>query len=117
MIRALTSILWLIAALALGFEAAAQPCDMRAQIDAVSHHEMMADMPCHDGKSIDAPDHEQAPDHHENACCCAALLGNGVTVEPTLIAQPLPGITLWSSPLPANARSIIYEYDPPPPRA
>lgn len=116
MIRAFTSFLWLIAALALGFEAAAQPCDMRADMQS-SHQEMMADMPCHDGMNMAATDHEQAPEHHENACCCAALLGNGVTVEPTLIAQPLPGLTLWSSPLPDDARSIVYEYEPPPPRA
>ena len=45
MLRAFTSVLWIIAALALGFEAVAQPCDLRAEITAVPSQEMMADMP------------------------------------------------------------------------
>ena len=125
MLRAFTSVLWLIAALALGFEAVAQPCDLRAQITTTQTHEMMADMPCHDGMMMpektdaatsDAPDHDR-PSHDNPACCCAALLGNGVTADAPHLSQPVPGLTLWAMPLPDNANSILLEYEPPPPRA
>jgi hypothetical protein len=117
MIRSLTSMLWLIAALALGFEAMAQPCDMRADMQATSGHEMMADMPCHDGMMMPTPDNDQAPKHHDMSCCCAALLGNGVTVAAIEVTQPTPGLTQWSTPLPDSALSYLAEFDPPPPRA
>lgn len=122
MLRALTSALWLIAALALGFEAVAQPCDLRAEMTAAPTHEMMAEMPCHDGMKMpematqDAPDHNR-PSHDNPACCCAALLGNGVTAEAPHLSQPVPGLTLWAMPLPDSANSILIEYEPPPPRA
>ena len=109
MIRTLTSVLWLIAALALGFEAAAQPCDMRA--------EMSAEMPCHNDVDMPASEHDQAPEHDKTACCCAALLGNGVTVAPISIAQPAHSLMLWSIPIPDNAHSVVYQHEPPPPRA
>ena len=125
MLRALTSALWLIAALALGFEAVAQPCDLRAEMTAGSAHEAMADMPCHDGMMMpamhetvapDMPEHSM-PGHDIPACCCAALLGNGVTADAADLRQPVPGLTLWALPLPDSANSILLEYEPPPPRA
>ena len=125
MLRAFTSALWLIAALALGFEAVAQPCEMRAEMTAGPAHQMMADMPCHDGMMMpemsetatpDMPDHE-TPGHDNPACCCAALLGNGVTADAPRVSQPVPGLTLWAMPLPDSANSILLEYEPPPPRA
>lgn len=121
MLRAFTSVLWIIAALALGFEAVAQPCDLRAEMTAAPSQEMMADMPCHDGMMMTAetpsmPDHEM-PQHEQQACCCAALLGNGVTADAPDLSQPVPGLTMWAMPLPDNAQSILLEYEPPPPRA
>ena len=117
MLRAMTSLLWIIAALALGFEAVAEPCDMRAEMEAPSHHELMADMPCHD-MMMNAPSpSDEAPDHTSQACCCAALLGNGVTADAPELNQPVPGLTLWAMPLPDSATSILFEYEPPPPRA
>ncbi len=117
MLRALTSGLWLIAALALGFEAVAQPCDLRADLETPAAHEMMADMPCHDMMMATEP-HKDAPSHHETqTCCCAALLGNGVTTDAPELSQPLPGLTLWAIPMPDTANSILLEYEPPPPRA
>lgn len=125
MLRALTSMLWLIAALALGFEAVAQPCDLRAEMMSAPAHEAMADMPCHDGMMMAAepraPAHDipdpQMPDDDAPACCCAALLGNGVTTDAPHLGQPVPGLTLWATPLPDTANSILLEYEPPPPRA
>lgn len=121
MLRAFTSVLWLIAALALGFEAVAQPCDLIAAQHASETHEMMAEMPCHDG--IMSPAHEQMPDqelpneHPSEACCCAALLGNAVTADAPSLHQPVPELSQWATPLPDTANSILLEYDPPPPRA
>ena len=48
MLRAFTSVLWLIAALALGFESVAQPCEIASKMDLSSPHEMHSEMPCHD---------------------------------------------------------------------
>jgi hypothetical protein len=117
MIRAFTSILWIIASLALGFEAMAQPCDMRAQMQASAEHHVMADMPCDDHMMMPISDEEDAPDHQKMACCCAALLGNGVMEHPVHITQPIPGITMWAAPLPVIALSHLPEFEPPPPRA
>lgn len=119
MLRALTSMLWLIAALALGFEAVAQPCDLRAELATQPAHEMVSDMPCHDGMAMAAnpqPSEHQMPSHEGQTCCCAALLGNGVTADAPDLEQPVPGLTLWSIPLPDTANSILLEYEPPPPR-
>ena len=120
MLRAFTSLLWLVAALALGFEAMAQPCDLRAEMAAPSSsHEMAADMPCHDGVAMEAshqPAHHEMPSHEGQTCCCAALLGNGVTTDAPNLDQPVPGLTLWAMPLPDSATSILLEYEPPPPR-
>ena len=121
MLRALTTALWLIAALALGFEAVAQPCDLRADIQRQTAQPMMADMPCHDGmKMSDTMAHapgQDMPSHEDPACCCAALLGNGVTTQTPSLSQPVPGLFLWSMPMPDTANSILLEYEPPPPRA
>lgn len=117
MLRALTSFLWIIAALALGFEAVAQPCEMRAEIDAPAHHDIVADMPCHDMMMDAQTPRDDAPDHTSQACCCAALLGNGVTADAPELSQPVPGLALWAMPLPDSATSILFEYEPPPPRA
>ena len=120
MLRAFTSVLWLIAALALGFEAVAEPCDLRAEMNTHVAHEQVADMPCHDGMRMEghhtSPEHEM-PSHDGKTCCCAALLGNGVTAEAPDLDQPVPGLSLWATPLPDSANSILLEYEPPPPRA
>ena len=125
MLRTLTSILWIIAALALGFEAAAEPCDMRSDMAAAMHHQTMADMPCHDMKmDAQVPSDampkempEDLPEHRSHACCCAALIGNGVTADAPQLNQPIPGLALWAMPIPDSALSIQFEYEPPPPRA
>ena len=116
MIRAFTSVLWIIASLALGFEAMAQPCNMRAQMTASTEHHIMADMPCDDHMMMSTSD-EEAPARQKMACCCAALLGNGVMDHPVHIAQPIPGITMWATSLPVSALSHLPEFEPPPPRA
>ena len=119
MLRAVTSLLWLIAALALGFEAVAQPCDLKTDFEASAAHELMSDMPCHDHMMM-AQDADQTPSHHEHepqTCCCAALLGNGVTTDAPTLSQLVPGLTLWAMPMPDAAKSILLEYEPPPPRA
>ncbi len=125
MLRAMTSVLWIIAALALGFEAVAQPCELRAEMTEPSAHVAMADMPCHDGMEM-AQDTPTMPGHHDQqndqnherqACCCAALLGNGVAANAPDLSQPIPWLTLWATPLPDTAKSILLEYEPPPPRA
>jgi len=116
MLRAVTSVLWLIAALALGFEAVAQPCEMAPSTTQIA----TSDMPCHDGMvtNIDAPaPQDNMPSHDAPICCCAALLGNGVTADAPELNQPVPGLTLWAIPLPDTAKSILLEYEPPPPRA
>ena len=111
---------WLTAALALGFEAVAEPCDLRAEMATQGTHNQATDMPCHDEMMMEtghaAPDH-QAPSHDGKTCCCAALLGNGVTTKAPNLGQPVPGLTLWAAPLPDSANSILLEYEPPPPRA
>jgi len=118
MLRALTSALWLIAALALGFEAVAQPCEMNA----APMQNMTSEMPCHDDMMAMAeteapmPQHDM-PNHETPICCCAALLGNGVTADAPEMSQPVPGLTLWAMPMPVSANSILLEYEPPPPRA
>lgn len=117
MIRVLTSCLWLIAALALGVEAAAQPCQVRAQIEASTGHDMMADMACHDGMDMPMEHEMPAPDHAELGCCCAALLGNGLVSAPFSMDQPIPTLTTWAISLPDSALSHLPEFEPPPPRA
>lgn len=117
MIRAFTSCLWIIAALALGVEAAAQPCQVRAQIEASTGHDMMADMACHDSMDMSMEHEMPTPDHAEMGCCCAALLGNGLANGPLNIAQPIPTLSTWAMPLPDDALSYLLEFDPPPPRA
>ena len=117
MLRAVTSMFWLIAALSLGFEAVSQPCEIVSGLEMSTHHEMQDEMPCHDDM---APMHhapDEMPEHHSQACCCAALLGNGVTTAAPELKQPLPELTVWATPMPENAASILLEYAPPPPRA
>ena len=82
-----------------------------------AHHEMMADMPCHDDMGMPTTTPDDMPEHGDPACCCAALLGNGVTTDAPEIGQPIPGLTLWATPMPDNANSIFLEFEPPPPRA
>ncbi|MEM1148300.1 MAG: hypothetical protein AAGH49_10945 [Pseudomonadota bacterium] len=115
-IRALTSALWLIAALALGFDAMAQPCNLNAQVETAMSHEMMSDMPCHDHMDMTDRAPNDQPQHDMQACCCAALLGNGVTTTAPAVSQPTPGLSLWASPLPVLATSISLDDEPPPPR-
>ncbi|MHA7859703.1 MAG: hypothetical protein ACX94D_16585 [Henriciella sp.] len=117
MLRAFTSMLWLIAALSLGFEAVAQPCNVAASLTTSAQPMMSSDMPCHDDMVAAHHAPEEAPAHDSQACCCAALLGNGVTTDAPDLKQPIPGLTLWATPMPDTATSILLEYEPPPPRA
>ncbi|MEL6857363.1 MAG: hypothetical protein AAFO74_03185 [Pseudomonadota bacterium] len=117
MIRALTSCLWFFAALALGFEAAAQPCDILVEMEHETAHDLAADMPCHDNMATMPHDPDPAPEHDRQTCCCAALLGNGMTSAAPELGQPKPGLTLWATPMPDNANSVFLDYEPPPPRA
>ncbi|MEL7108059.1 MAG: hypothetical protein AAGJ68_02380 [Pseudomonadota bacterium] len=117
MIRLLTSCLWLIAALALGFESVAQPCDLQAEMQTEHAHDQMSDMPCHDGMMMDHGHEQQMPEHESSTCCCAALLGNGMTPLAPELQQPVPSLMAWITPLPDSANSILPEHDPPPPRA
>ena len=117
MLRAFTSILWFIAALSLGFEAVAQPCEIASKLDLSAHHELNDAMPCHDDM---APMHhtpDEMPEHQSQACCCAALLGNGVETATPELKQPLPALSVWATPMPDSAMSVLLEYEPPPPRA
>ena len=117
MLRALTSFFWLIAALALGFESVAQPCELAAEMQAPSHTMMSSEMPCHDDMAAMHHSPEELPEHNSHACCCAALLGNGVTTSAPELSQPIPVLTDWAAPLPDFAQSIFLEFEPPPPRA
>lgn len=116
--RMFTSLLWVLVTLAFGFDAVAQPCDLRAQATAEMHHAADEAMPCHDGMMMAEPTApNDQPEHQKDTCCCAALLTNIVTVESVDLTQPLPGLVAWTSPLPDALRSIDSEYEPPPPRA
>ena len=117
MLRTLTSVFWLIAALSLGFEAVAQPCEILSQLETSAHHEMQDEMPCHDDMASmhHAPD--DVPEHQNQACCCAALLGKGVETAAPELKQPLPELLIWATPMPDTALSVLLEYVPPPPRA
>ena len=117
MLRALTSVLWLIAALSLGFEAVAQPCDIISKLEVSSHHEMQDEMPCHDDMASMHHTPDDIPEHQNQACCCAALLGNGVETAAPELKQPLPELLIWATPMPDTALSVLLEYEPPPPRA
>lgn len=117
MVRALTSCLWIIAALALGFESVAQPCEMTPAAHVQSQPMMASEMPCHDDMADmhHSPDDEM-PQHTSQTCCCAALLGNLVSPATPQLTQPVPVLTNWASPLPDFANSIFLEFEPPPPR-
>ncbi|MEL6665709.1 MAG: hypothetical protein AAFQ24_06205 [Pseudomonadota bacterium] len=117
MLRALTSVLWLIAALALGFESVAQPCEIASKMDVSAPHEMHAEMPCHDDMAPAHDTSDEMPEHQSHACCCAALLGNGVETAAPELNQPLPELLIWATPMSDSAMSILLEYEPPPPRA
>jgi hypothetical protein len=117
MLRMVTSWLWLIAALALGFEAVAQPCHLATEYGAQVGHDVMSDMPCHDDMMMATDTNEPPSDHDTQTCCCAALLGNGMTIAMPTLSQPLPGPTLWVISMPDDAKSILLEFEPPPPRA
>ena len=107
--------LWVISAFALSLEAGASPCEVMPE-KPTQHHELQADMPCHD-QMVMAVEHEhEAPDHETQACCCAALLGNGIATEKPTLTRPYQGLTAWVAPLPDSALSIFLEEDPPPPR-
>ena len=116
--RVVTSFVWIFVILAYGLDAVAQPCELRAQTSPDNHNELVEAMPCHDGMLMST---ESEPVDHKthdlDTCCCAALLTNVVTVEGVDVTQPLPGISIWASPIPDNANSVEVEYEPPPPRA
>lgn len=116
--RLLTSLLWVLVTLAFAYDAVAQPCDPRAQAGSEMHPAADDAMPCHDGMmTADPAAPNDPPEHQSDACCCAALLTNIVAVDPVDLAQPLPGLVAWTSPLPDALRSIESDYEPPPPRA
>ena len=116
--RVLTSTLWVLVIFAFGFDAVAQPCELRAQTIPDAQHEMTDAMPCHEGMMMTAPsDPMEHQDHDADTCCCVALLTNVVVMTGVDLSQPLPGMTLWAAPNPDNANSVEFEYEPPPPRA
>ena len=117
MTRALTSVFWLFAALALGFETVAEPCELAAELQMTSEAAMSHDMPCHDDMPAHAPAPDEMPEHSAQTCCCAALLSNGVAAIAPELSQPIPVLTNWAAPLPDFAQSIFIEFEPPPPRA
>ncbi len=118
MLRVLTSALWIFVTIAFGFDAVAQPCDVRAEIQASQTTVSTEQMPCHDSMVMDAePDQPDAPFHKNDTCCCAALLTNAVAVNAVSLDEPLPTTQAWADPFPENASSIPFEYEPPPPRA
>lgn len=118
MIRALTSCLWLIAALALGLEAVAEPCQTMAEMQAEVTVE--ADLHCADmaGMSMgdEMPAEHEFPGHETVPCCCAALLGQVAVLDGTELRVPILLATKWAVPLPEQAASEFPDYEPPPPR-
>lgn len=118
MIRVLTSALWVFVTIAFGFDAVAQPCDLRAELQ-MSHADVSTEqMPCHEGMTMGADtETPDAPVHQKETCCCAALLTNAVTVNAVDLDQPLPSVQTWADPFPDSATSIAFEFEPPPPRA
>ncbi|MDJ0920995.1 MAG: hypothetical protein QNI84_07690 [Henriciella sp.] len=116
MLRFLTPFLWVFVTLVFSLDAVAQPCDLRMQVK--SEQTPVSGMPCHDGMmNGETPKNNEAPEHHKDACCCAALLKNVINFEGADLKQPHPGIVIWASPINDSADSIPFEYDPPPPRA
>lgn len=116
--RVLTSALWIFVTIAFGFDAVAQPCDLRAQLLASPAHEATEQMPCHDNMAMDVDtETPDAPVHQKDSCCCAALLTNIVTVNAVDLDQPLPSAATRADPFPDSATSIAFEFEPPPPRA
>lgn len=118
MFRMLTSMLWVFVMLVFGFDAVAQPCDLRLELQSQSAQTVMADMPCHQGMAMNQDTQpSQSPEHQSDTCCCAALLTNIVALDQASLDQPAPGISAWAVPLPDTANSVSFEYEPPPPRA
>lgn len=117
--RVLTSVLWIVVTVAFGFDAVAQPCDLRPAMQTVSAYAEMTEMPCHDAMmaNADVDQPSDAPMHMQDDCCCAALLTQALRVDGSGLEQPVPSVLVWADPLPDNARSIMFEYEPPPPRA
>lgn len=118
MLRVLTSALWILVTAAFGFDAVAQPCEIRMALETPTEQAEMTGMPCHDDMAhtpIDTPDEQ--PAQSDDACCCVALLTNVLTVNPIDLAEPWPGVTQWAGLLPDTARTLSLEYEPPPPRA
>ncbi|MEL6861673.1 MAG: hypothetical protein AAGL11_07535 [Pseudomonadota bacterium] len=116
--RFLASFLWVFVLFAFGFDALAQPCELRAQAASETHHQMTEAMPCHEHMIMaETSQPTENEPHQADTCCCAALLTNVVAVDGVDLSQPLPGLTVWASPLPQSANSVEFEYEPPPPRA
>ncbi len=116
--RLVTPFLWLFVTLVLTFDAVGQPCDLRAELVADSHHVSGEDMPCHDMMmTADMTEHNETPQYHKESCCCAALPTTVISFYPADFKQPLPGVLAWDAPLNDRADSLPFEYEPPPPRA
>ena len=118
--RFIASALWVFVTLAFAFDAVAEPCDLRLKFE--TEQTATSEMPCHDDMGMgivvsSESDSPHAPEHHEDTCCCAALLTNAVAIGRMEMQQPIPGLSVWASPLPETARSVTFEYEPPPPRA
>lgn len=113
-----TSFLWVLVSLAFAFDAVAEPCSVRADLMAETQHVSAAEMPCHEMMTtVDmAEDHDQQ-EHQTDTCCCAALLTTIASPDHADLKQPLPGIQAWTVPLNDRAQSLLFEYEPPPPRA
>lgn len=117
MVRTFTSLMWLCVAVAFSFDAVAQPCDVRDDLLSQTEIVMVEDMPCHDGMDMMMDDDSGDMPMQSDTCCCAALLTNVTVLDGAILARPLPIALAWADPLPENADSISFEYEPPPPRA
>ena len=116
--RLVTPFLWLFVTLALTFDAMGQPCDVRAELVAEAHHVSGEEMPGQDMMMTAVlTEHQEAPLHDKDTCCCAALLTTVISLDGADLKQPLPGILAWAVPLNDRAKSFPFEYEPPPPRA
>ncbi len=112
-----TSLMWLCVAVVFSFDAVAQPCDVRDNLLSQAEIVSMEDMPCHEGMDMAMDDTNGDMPMQADTCCCAALLTNVSNFAYADVAGPLPVVLAWADPLPENADSVSFEYEPPPPRA
>ena len=120
MVRTLAPIIWLFSIFALSFNAAAQPCEFRMELQAQESDMASADMPCHGHEAVEksTKSDKSLPRHPANdSCCCAVLINTALCLSTITIEEPIAQTVQWTHPLPESASSIDLEYEPPPPRA